>query len=320
MKQTGNRAVAAVFVLSIVVLFLLASSCTNEDNPLTQYTSTRPLSDIAVQESTFTPVMRWIGGYVSVLGVNRGPAARLDTSLAWAVLRSGDALPYPVTYGTIPSGAQDVTPTYGGRSEARLREDQQYTFWLMKEDAWKVVSTMGPRTFKVDSTQTVLTRTSGDTVYIAPSSFTVYTRFLDVYINIGQIQTYGRLGVFNIIKSDTSNRPYVTFRITQSGVTDSAISAIGVVLGGIYTVAGVTWEMISEQVLPDTTIYWKQNVIHSPLQMGDHVPGTATFVEYPVAGLERGKQYYIWMANKDWDQQTRLRSTPNYAFATFQVY
>jgi hypothetical protein len=78
--------------------------------------------------------------------------------------------------------------------------------------------------------------------------------------------------------------------------------------------------MISEEVQPDTTIYWKNNVIRSPIQMGDHVPGTATFAEYPAGGLQRGKQYYIWIANKDWDQQTRLRSTPNYAFATFQVY
>jgi hypothetical protein len=35
---------------------------------------------------------------------------------------------------------------------------------------------------------------------------------------------------------------------------------------------------------------------------------------------EKGKQYYLWIANKDWDGVNRTRSTSNYAFATFLVW
>jgi hypothetical protein len=80
------------------------------------------------------------------------------------------------------------------------------------------------------------------------------------------------------------------------------------------------WEVISANVLPDSTIYWKNDVITSPFRLGQSFPGTTVFVVYPAAGLKRNQQYYLWFANKYWDQTTRLRSTPNYGFATFTVW
>jgi hypothetical protein len=54
--------------------------------------------------------------------------------------------------------------------------------------------------------------------------------------------------------------------------------------------------------------------------MGDEVPGAKTFTPFPPGGLTKGKQYYLWIANKDWDGVNRTRSTSNYAFATFLVW
>ena len=98
------------------------------------------------------------------------------------------------------------------------------------------------------------------------------------------------------------------------------IAAIGLTEGSQYDVNTVTWELISEDLSVQPPVYFKNNVIPSPLRMGDEVPGAVSFTTYPAAGLTRGKQYYLWIANKNWDGVNRGRSTDNYAFATFFVW
>jgi hypothetical protein len=305
-------------VLALATLFFQA--CSNDDTgTLVPYAGGQNLSTIAIEKLSFTPRVSWQGGYVTVFGVNRGARAALDTSLVWLVYGAGNGVRYPVTFGNLPAGAADLTTQYGGTPIARLKEDNQYTFWVMNDNAWGQVSSQRNKKLVVDSVTTNLVRVQGDTIYVNETSHAQYSELLDVYINIKDVIQFGKLGKIGITKSDTSNSPLITFQVTQAGA-DSAVSAMGIVYGGIYNVNAVVWEMISKDVQPDTTIFWKNDVIRSPLMAGQRVAGTETFVELAPDGLKRGLSYYLWMANKNWDQQTRLRSTPNYAFTTFTVW
>ena len=69
-----------------------------------------------------------------------------------------------------------------------------------------------------------------------------------------------------------------------------------------------------------TPIYGKDDIIKSPVQAGQSFSSTYVFNEYPENGLERGKNYYLWIANKNWDGVTRLRFAKGYAYITFQTY
>jgi len=320
MKKEGLLPVALCASFVAAGLLAILPGCTKEeDSTLAPYAGGQNLAKISIEKLSFTPKISWMGGYVTVFGVNKGTRASLDSTLVWLVYGSGNSVHYPVTFGSLPSGTIDLTTQYGGTPQSKLQEDNAYTYWVMTEDAWGQVSGQRNKTLAVDSSGTSLVRVQNDTVYVNQSSHTQHFELLDVYINIKDVLQFGKLGKMNITQSDTSNRPLITFTITQAGA-DSTVSAIGLVYGGIYTVNNVVWEMISKEVRPDTTIYWKNDVIHSPVVAGLHVQGTETFVELAPDALKRGLSYYLWMANKNWDQQTRLRSTPNYAFTTFTVW
>jgi hypothetical protein len=309
----------SALLASALTAFLPA--CAPEDAPLAPYAGGgRDITTVTVEELVFSPRVTWLGGFVSVLGVNRGDRAALDSTLVWLVRSGGNTLRYPVTYGVLPQGAQDMTALYGGTTSPLLEEDNTYTFWVMKDDAWSQTAALRNTTLCVDSSGGAPVRIQQDTVFVRQESFMSVSRRLDVYINIREVRAFGRLGILSVLDSDSTSTPVVTFRITQAGLTDTAVSAIGVVDGTLYDVTKVVWEMISREVLPDTTIYWKNNVIRSPVWMGETVPGTVTFVSFPAEGLQRGHSYYLWIANSGWDQVNRGRATPGYAYATFVVW
>lgn len=306
----------------------IMAGCKSEDSVLAPYgVGARALSAIVIEDSVFVPRVSWLGGYVTVFGVNRGSMAKLDTSLAWLVYQAGNGIHYPVTFDRLPPGAQDQTTAFGGRPQTRLVEDNTYTFWVLKEDAWALVSASPGKPIVQDSTlgQAVLLR--NDTLFVRAESFMKRTALTDVYINITDLNSFGRLVTdrntfqtyLSVVASDTSNRPVITWKIVQAGITDQRVAAVGMCTGNDYNAFTGVWEMISMDVLPDTTIYWKNNVIGSPLRMGDQAAGTITFTAYPKVGLQRGVIYYFWMASKDWDGRTRSRVTNNYAYATFTV-
>ena len=302
-------------------LLLAFATCTKQSGPLAPYASSdRPLSGLAVQESVYTPAVRWIGGYVTVLGVNVGSRAALDTTLVELIYAPANSLKYPVTIGTLPAGAQNIAAQYGGQNVSRLTEDNVYTFWVMKDEAWSAASSLRNRPIIADTTAAAPLVNRNDTLVASAMEFVSVTSRLDVYINIKDVLVYGRLmDDITVTQSDSSNMPVVTFTIAQ-GIADSGVSAVGICSGEQYNVNSRAWEVISADVRSDTTIYWKNDVVRSPLRMGQSFPGTATFVVYPAEGLKRNQQYYLWFANKNWDQTTRLRSTPNYGFATFYVW
>lgn len=307
--------------LVIAGILALALACGDDESPLAPYAGQPVMSDIAVEGGTLTPKLTWLGGYVTALGINRGPVAALDSTLVWLIHAGDNNIHYPVTYGQVPTGAQDLTAQYGGKRLDQLEEDLGYTFWVLKEEAWKSLASSANKQLRVNTGAAAApVETRGDTVFIHPLSHTQKGDTIDVFVNVKEVKPTGRLGVINVRQSRDSNNPIITWQIIQSGVTDTLLAALGLVNAQQYQVTGNLWEVWSEESSGGQPVYGKKNVIRAPVTMGQPISTTHVFAEYPARGLERNKDYYVWIANKDWDGRRRLNSTNFYAHATFRTW
>lgn len=318
--KTKNYLIRFFILFLIGILFnTIFISCEKADDTLAPYVGSPNVSGLQIESKSFTPKITWLGGYVSVLGINRGDKAALDSSLVWLIYKSANDIHYPVQYGQLQNGVQDLTTLYGGLQIPELIEDSTYTVWVMKESVWNIVSTNPGKTIILDSMLTESYVLLNDTIKLSPSIHTQKTQNLDNYINIYEVTPFGRLGIVLVAQSTTSDNPKISWVISQSGITDTLIAAIGIAEGNQYSSSTSVWEAYSEVDENGTLLYGKHNVIPSPIISGQVINTTKVFVEYPADGLQRGKTYYVWIANKDWDGVGRLRATPFYAFATFKT-
>lgn len=308
------------FAAAALLLAISINGCSKSDTGLAPYTDKPQLSGLTVEKLSFRPDIEWLGGYVTVLGINRGSKAALDSTLVWLVYAPGNSLHFPVKFGNLPSGAQDLTAKYGGKKADSLSEDVQYTYWLMKEDAWNQVSQTAQKNLTVDPTlSTSSVVIAGDSVRVTPMSLARVTENLDVFVNITSVETRGNLADITVTQPTRDNYPVIRWTIKQSGVTDSTISVIGLNEGNQYVQTGSNWEVWSVDSSSGKKVYGKNDVIASPLALGKKIPGTQTFVAFPPEGLKRNVDYYVWIANKSWDQQGHTRFTQYYAYAIFHT-
>lgn len=318
-KKIIYRIAAAVIALSISAGIFYA--CNEVSSTLAPYSGTPAMSGIQIQSGSYSPKVTWLGGYVSVFAVNRGTNAALDTSLVWLVYASGDGIHYPVQFNKLPVGTQDLTTQYGGKKIDSLSEDNTYTFWVMKQSVWSQLSSQSNKIFNVDTlSKTPAFTINGDTVKISSMNYFQETLPVNLYININEVHTFGQLATLNVTETNVNNNPILTWSIIQSGVPDSMIAAVGIVEGQEYDPNNTVWEVWSVQDSAGTPIYGKNDLISSPIFMGENFPGTQVFAAYPANGLQRGHYYYVWIADKTWDGTTRLRFAKGYAYATIRVY
>ncbi len=136
---------------------------------------------------------------------------------------------------------------------------------------------------------TTPSRVSGDTLFLSPQSFTVEKRPIDLYIGIRNLRPLGRLGVIEVIQTDTSNAPILRWRITQTGTLppDTLLANIGIAGGDHYDVSTVVWEILAVDTSSGQRVYWTRDVILPPLIAGQAVPGTDVFTAFPSTGLQR---------------------------------
>ena len=208
----------AVLAWSLTALMAgLYIGCKNEDAALAPYTpGSVTLNAMQVESGTYVPTISWGGGYVSALGVNKGTRARLDTSLIWLIHQAGDAIHYQRQFGVLPTGAQDLTTTYGGQPNTTLAEDQMYSFWVAKDDVWGAITSNAGKTLVSDTNATGLSRVSGDTLYLNARSFTMKNNPIDLYINIRNVRSVGRLGTISVTQTNTTNAPIIRSRSYQA--------------------------------------------------------------------------------------------------------
>jgi len=309
---------AALLLLAVSVIII---SCNEVSDSLAPYSGSPAMSNIQIQGGTFKPKVTWIGGYVTVFGVNRGSQAALDTSLVWLVYAPNDGVHYPVQFGTLPDGAQDITANYGGIKIDSLNEDNTYTFWVMKANAWNQVSTQKNKIIQVDTVNKSTTYSiSADTIKVSSLSYFQAALPVNLYINISSVSSFGQLAKITVAETNKDNNPLLTWAITQSGVPDSMISAVGIVEGQEYIATNTVWEVWSVHDSSGTALYGKDDIISSPIALGQSFTGTQVFAAYPDSGLARGHYYYVWIADKTWDGLTRARFAKGYAYATFKVY
>jgi len=301
-------------------LTLLMFGCSDDDKPLAPFQGERDLSDILIESNSFEPGMTWAGGYVSALGVNKGTVAALDSTLVWLIVDEGDELRFPVTFGQVPSGAQELSTDYGGQPLTTLVEDNVYTFWLLQNEAWQQAKDNPGKILSEAPQGSSAVEVKQDTVFIHQNIHAQLTQSLDVFVNIADLRTFGRLGNISITEPSTNPGIVVSWQITQSDVTDSSIAAIGLTEGQQYDPSTTTWEVWSEDTVDGQPVFGSLNIIESPLVLGESLPGTRTFAEFPEEGLERDRFYYIWIANNNWDGESRLRSASFYAYATFRTW
>ncbi len=279
------------------------------------------MSNLVVDSTSHVPKMTWLGGYVSVLGVNRGERAALDSTLVWLTSTEGDNIHFPTTFGQALPGAQDLTAQYGGQKLDRLAEDNAYTYWILKAEAWRQIAGMQNQTLILEPSLTnanVIAR--NDTVFLGPMVHTQENQPLDVFVNIRDVRPLGRLGLISVQQPTLSLEVVISWRITQSGVMDSLIAVLGLINAQQYQETGKLWEVWSVDSTSGQTVYGGKNVMGSPLALGQEFPDTRVFVEFPAEALKRDTDYYFWIANRDWDRQGRLRSTNFYAFVTFHTW
>jgi len=309
-----------LFPAAFLLLFL---SCESEDGTLAPYAERENvMSTIVIQDSTFAPKITWVGGYSCVLGVNRGSRAVLDSSLVWLVKAQGNTLRYPVLFGQLPQGAQELSGTYGGRPITKLKEDDIYTYWIIKEDAWSLVSAQRGKVMVADAAATGIVLARNDSLFIQAASYTQARDTIDIYVNLKDPDPRGRLADIMIEETDSSNNPLVRFQIKQDGISDTLVAAVGLVVNSaLYDVNNVLWEVLSKETVGGQPAYRTKNVISSPLFMGQTLSQTQVFISYPAAGLERNKLYYFWIATKDWDGISRdTRTVNHYAWITFRTW
>ncbi len=295
-------------------------NCEDDNKPLAPYMGQRDLGEIQIEIGSFSPKITWVGGYSSVVAVNQDTVAKLDSTLIMLYYAAGNNIHYPVTFGQGPDGVQDIVSQYGGKAIDHLVEDNTYTFWVLKEDAWNEVIKYPGKPICVNSGLAAsVVELKEDTVFVSASSFVQSVEPLDVFVNIKEAKPRGRLGTISIIQPTIEPEPVITWEVNPE-FDDDKIAALGLCEGSSYSPTSAIWEVWSEEIESDKTVYGKKNVISSPIMMGETFEETKIFYIYPESGLERNKTYYFWIGNKDWDGLNHGRVVNNYANLTFQTY
>ncbi len=324
---TRRNAVPALLGLLLLLAAGLYTGCKKSDNTLAPYDpgpgsvgGAAPLTQILVEDSVYVPRVTWGGGYVSALGVNRGDSAMLGPSLLWLIHAANNGVHYQNTFGTTPAGAENLTTQFGGTPVPSLQEDVVYTFWIAREEVWSTIAANPGKQLVADSTMSAASRISGDTLFLATRAFERERRPIDIWINIRNVTPLGRLGTINVTQTNTDNAPIITFKVTEAGVPDTLLANIGIGAGTGYDVGSVVWEVLAVDTTSGKDVFWNTDIIRSPVKAGQSIPGTRVFTAFPATGLDRNKFYYVWIADRLWDQRNRARTGNFYASATFETY
>jgi hypothetical protein len=117
---------------SVLLGLWILAGCDGDSDLLAPYAGQRPLTLLRVTQSE-TPDVQWVGGRVAVVGVNRGSAAALDSTLVWMITASDNSISSHVTIDDRVD--EDEVRRYGGTPVTRLEDGVQYTVWLGERSA-----------------------------------------------------------------------------------------------------------------------------------------------------------------------------------------
>ncbi len=311
-------------IITIILFSIIAVIGCKEDNgPIAPYEGETNVQSILIEQNSYNPKINWLGGYVSTLAVNKGSNAIVDSTLIWIVNAPNDAVTFPATYGVLKTSEENLTELYGGIIQDSLTEDNIYTFWVAKEEVWNIIDLNKGKIILVDSSLTEAEYSLiDDSLFVALNNFSKLTYPLDVFINVDEssIQNRGRLGTIYIEQTNTSNNINITWEFNDESISDLSIGAMGICEGQQFDINNQVWDLYSIEQVDSTNIYGGKNIITQPISLGDHVNETRVFYDFPETGLERNKNYYLWIATNEWDGESRGRTANGYATITFQTW
>ena len=152
----GMRRKSLLLILALVLTAGVFSGCSTEDdddNPLGPATISDQRGSLIISVGSGSrPEISWTGGGVAALVVAKGNLQDILAGmreLIWAISNPGaswtgdidlgqDTIFSPVTYGTSPGGAVDLTTVYGAYED--LQSGQRYSVAVFKED-WDYTET-----------------------------------------------------------------------------------------------------------------------------------------------------------------------------------
>lgn len=255
--------------------------CTDASNPLAPYEGHRPLLLQRVTISA-TPDIQWVGGRVAAVGVNRGTAAALDTTLVWLMTADGNTIRSAVTVGS--GGDADRVLSVGGTPADSLADDTEYTFWIAEQSV-------------LDAG---LPATQIDSFIFADTTFTL-TYMLrgrsggdDDFLDDIRIVRNQRL---------TSDAYFVAWTPQDVGVRRLAIRQ-----GSSGGFTDLVWDILAEDDDVDG--------IRAPVTIGAPPSGVQVAVSWPDEGFTP-TTYTLWMTSENWAGSFSPRAT-GYAF--FQIF
>jgi hypothetical protein len=273
--------------LRLIILLLgttLFYSCVTDpdDGILAEYAGNRPLHFLKITQS-FTPDIQWVGGRVAAVGVNKGPAAALDSTLVWLMTADGNDINSHVTVGEETDTERILS--FGGTPSDSLDDDQEYTFWLADKVAWDAGLNIAERNEFTFIDSTITTRL-----------------YLRGRWGGGRDASGNDIATISILRDERllSDRYIVDW---PEGTAFRRVAIRQSSLGGF---TDLVWHVVTPDDEPDN--------ITPPIIIGETPPGTDEVTPWPDTGFELNTVYILWMANSDWVPNTFSPSSAGYAW------
>jgi len=253
-----------LFAAATALFLVVGAGCSEETNPLAPYEGGRPLELLRVTQS-FTPEMQWVGGRVAAVGINRGPAAALDTSLVWLRTASGNDIGSFITVGQDTD--YDLVRAFGGTPADSLTDGEEYTFWIAERQAFEAA---------LDSTLR------------SPGSFSDTTMTMDLVLR-GRSGGDPALGVaYRVVREErlTESQFVVTW------TPEVPLRRLAIRQGPTGGFTDLVWHVL----VPED----EGGVILPPVVIGEAPPGTVEAVPFPAEGFAPSV-HTLWGVTEDWE-------------------
>jgi hypothetical protein len=265
--------------IAVLTAGLLLGGCDSRENPLAPYAGDRELQILRVTQS-FTSDVQWVGGRVAAVGVNRGTAAALDSTLIWIQRGSGNTVSSHVTIDD--SNDRSAVENYGGLPVDQLEDGGTYTFWLATEEAYAGALGAGVR-----------------------NGFTFADTTLTMNLVLNGLARGGADVTMRVVMDERLTG--TEFRVEWTPA-DHAFRRAAIRRGA--ALPGFT-DLIWHVVLPDD----EPDSITSPLIIGSQPDGALTALEW-TEGFQPAV-HTLWLVDSTWDNTFGVRARGMAAFVMF---
>lgn len=269
-----------LLIVPLSLLFLNIRCNSGSDNGLAPYEGARPLTLLRISRSN-TSDIKWLGGRVAAIGVNKGMKATLDSTLLWLRTAPDNSIGSYVSFGSDTDTASLLR--FGARLGGSLVDSGWYTFWLAKRAAYD--ANLDPGSLNVydfiDTTMMMKLNLAGK-----PGGHAVNGVLVDsIKIRIDEKFT----GTTFVVEWNHHTSAYRRVAITQASTAS-------------FDPSKLIWHVVT----PDSII---TDNIYPPVVLGVPPPNTEVVVPYPEGGLKYGTVYTVWMTKSRWNGDFKPSAT-----------